>query len=88
MNVEVSKSFEKDILKIEDKKTATLLSKIIDKLEDCQSLSEISSLKKMEGKGNFYRIRVGSYRIGLKLEQDTIFLLRCLDRKDIYKYFP
>ena len=42
----------------------------------------------MSGKGNYYRIRVGNYRLGIKLSEQTIILLRFMNRKDIYKYFP
>ena len=88
MNIEARKSFEKDVLKIDDNKIANSLTKVLDKLENCKSLSDISHLKKMAGKGNYFRIRVGSYRLGLKLENETIILLRFMSRKDIYKYFP
>ncbi len=42
----------------------------------------------MKGAKNAYRIRFGSYRIGIYLEGDHIILSRVLDRKDIYQYFP
>ena len=88
MNVEVTKSFEKDILKISDKKIAGLIGKAIEKFEHSKSLTEISGLKKMAGKGNYFRLRIGGYRLGFKLDNETIILLRFMDRKDIYKYFP
>ncbi len=46
MNVEVTKSFEKDVLKISDKKIANLIGKAIEKFESSKSLTEISGLKK------------------------------------------
>jgi mRNA-degrading endonuclease RelE of RelBE toxin-antitoxin system len=42
----------------------------------------------MEGAANAYRIRVGGFRIGFYLETDVVEFVRCLDRKDIYRYFP
>lgn len=57
-------------------------------MENCSSLSEIRNVKKMKAKGSYYRIRVGNYRLGLKQEKETLLLLRFMDRKDIYAYFP
>jgi len=51
-------------------------------------LSELSSCKKLSGSKNAYRIRMGSYRIGFFYETGTAELVRVLNRKDIYKYFP
>jgi|APGre2960657404_1045060.scaffolds.fasta_scaffold143606_2 mRNA interferase RelE/StbE len=88
MRIEVQKSFEKDVENISDTKLAIQLNTIIEDLENCKSLIEIKNLKKLKGKGNYYRIRIGNYRLGLKLEEETITLLRFLNRKDIYTYFP
>lgn len=33
-------------------------------------------------------MRVGEFRIGITVKQDTVVFVRCLDRKEIYKYFP
>jgi mRNA-degrading endonuclease RelE of RelBE toxin-antitoxin system len=35
-----------------------------------------------------YRLRLGNYRIGFFFENETAELVRVLNRKDIYKYFP
>ena len=88
MRIEVQKSFEKDVENISDTKLAIQLNTIIEDLENCKSLIEIKNLKKLKGKGNYYRIRIGNYRLGLKLEEETITLLRFLNRKDSYTYFP
>jgi mRNA interferase RelE/StbE len=36
----------------------------------------------------YYRIRLGDYRVGLKIENNTVCFVRFLHRKDIYRYFP
>lgn len=71
-----------------DKKFKVRVAQIIEHLEGVSSLKEISSLKKLKGFKNAYRIRSGNFRIGFLIEKDTIILGRCLARKDIYKYFP
>ena len=43
----------------------------------------------MEGFTDFYRIRIGDYRVGIELENDnSVTFLKLKHRKDIYKYFP
>ena len=52
------------------------------------SISEVGKFEKLRGYQNFYKVRVGNYRLGLKLEGETLILERVLHRKDIYRYFP
>ena len=88
MNIEFRKSFERDLRDIDD---TTLLQKIqtaIEAIEIAVSPSEIPNLKKMKGKGSYYRIRIGEYRMGLMLIKDTFIIVRVLPRKEIYRYFP
>ena len=88
MNIEFRKSFERDLRDIDD---AALLQKIqtaIEAIEIALSPSEIPNLKKMKGKGSYYRIHIGEYRMGLMLIKDTFIVVRVLPRKEIYRYFP
>ncbi len=64
------------------------MAEIIDKIKVAKKLSELSSCKKLFGFKNAYRIRSGSYRIGFFFENETVELVRVLDRKNIYRYFP
>lgn len=78
------------------KELATVPSKVRAKIEkivfeDIKGLSQphdIPSLKKLSGFSNFYRIRVGDYRLGVKILGEDIFFERVLHRKEIYKRFP
>jgi len=88
VKVEVTKSFEKDIRKIKDKKLAKKLSDLINELEVSKTIVDIPNLKKMVAPGSYYRIRVGQFRLGLKIERNIVVLLCFMDRKEIYKYFP
>jgi mRNA interferase RelE/StbE len=51
-------------------------------------LSEVNNLKKMEGTTNYFRVRVGDYRIGIFFNNNTVIVSRFLHRKEIYRYFP
>ena len=55
-----------------------------------QDLTEIKHLdiNSIKGFKNYYRIRVGNYRIGFKKEGQSIIFMRIMRRKDIYKVFP
>lgn len=89
IRVEYGKKFLKDLKKIE---RLVIYSDIIDYcfsiLTEFNSINEIKNIKKITGHKNYYRIKFGDYRVGLKLEKNTIFLMRVLHRKEIYKYFP
>jgi mRNA interferase RelE/StbE len=88
MTIRVEKTFLKDINKIRDKSLLVNLQNTISKLKEISSQSEIANLKKLSGKNNYYRIRIGNYRIGISIIDKEINVIRFLHRKDIYKYFP
>lgn len=88
MKVEFRESFAKDLKNIKEKGLMTRIREVIESVERAESLTELANLKKLKGGGNFFRVRVGDYRLGLALENDCIIFVRCLNRKDIYKYFP
>jgi mRNA interferase RelE/StbE len=87
VNIEIRKSFEKDSAKL-PLQFQTTLSKIIEGIIMSEKLSEIPSCKKMRGYKSAYRIKMQNYRIGFFFENQTIELVRVINRKDIYKYFP
>lgn len=82
------KSFERDLKKIKDQSILNRVKQVIEEVEAAGSLQEISGLKKMSGTSNFYRVRIGSYRIGIAVEGSEIEFVRCLNRREIYQYFP
>jgi len=60
----------------------------IEQVQSASSIGEFRHIKKIKGSQNAFRVRIGDYRIGFYLVQDTIQLARIVHRKDIYKYFP
>lgn len=87
MKIDFTSSFAKD-LKSVDKALALRIRKVIEEIERAEFLSEIANLKKLRGRGNYYRVRIGDYRIGVEIKGDTIEFIRFLNRKEIYRYFP
>lgn len=88
MNLLYSKKFLKDIEHTADKKTRLNVQDVINSIKNCTSLSDLSGIRKMTGYENYYRLRIGDYRLGFKLENNTVTLLRFKHRKDIYTVFP
>lgn len=88
MKVEFKNSFAKDLKDIKDKGLLKRVKDFIEAVEKADSLVGTPNLKKLKGGGNYFRLRVGDYRVGISLENDTVIFVRFQDRKDIYKYFP
>lgn len=88
MKVEFKKSFLKELKKLKSKSLQQSIYDCILQVEAAQSISSIKNLKKLAGYEWHYRIRLGDYRIGLKIENDTVYFVVCDHRKDIYKGFP
>ena len=57
-------------------------------MEVARTFQQIPNLKRLDASGKYYRIRVGDYRLGFVFEQGAVTFVRCLNRKDIYRYFP
>jgi len=88
VKIEFRKSFEKDVGKILDQDLLARLKAVIEEVENTDSLLNLTNIKKLKADGNYYRIRVGDYRIGLSDNGDAIAFIRLLHRKEIYRYFP
>ena len=88
MKAEFRESFLKDLHHL---KNANLLAKIrqaIENVETSDAPHQIRNFKKLKGSDSYFRIKIGEYRVGLKMERDTIIFVRFLSRKEIYRFFP
>ena len=88
MNVEFRKSFEKDISRIMDRDLLARIKSVIEEVENADSLLDVNNIKKLKADGDYYRIRVGDYRIGFADDGEVVTFVRVLHRKEIYRYFP
>ena len=61
---------------------------MFEKLLKVNSIFELGIVEQMRGYPTYYKVRFGSYRIGLRMENDKVILERALHRKDIYRHFP
>jgi len=88
MKVLFEKSFGRDLKKIKDKQLLQQVRGVISQVETAAAISDVSSVKKMQGYDSYYRIRVGDYRIGIEIVDGQVIFVCFLNRKDIYRYFP
>ena len=88
MKIEFKRSFVKDLERVRDKALRERVKETIEQVERAQALQEMENVKKLRGGERYYRIRIGDYRLGLVLEENTVIFVRFLHRKDVYKYFP
>lgn len=88
MKTEFKASFAKDLKRIKDKALLSRVQSAIIAVEQTDNLQNVASCKKLQGVENYFRIRIGDFRIGLSVEDDVVTFVRFLSRGDIYKHFP
>ena len=89
MEVQYRESFLRDLKKL---KKHRLYDKIytlaFETLPQAEALTAVPGVTSMTGYPYRYRIRVGSYRIGIEMKGGVIEIIRALDRREFYRYFP
>ena len=88
MKVRFKASFATDLRALKDRPILDRIKATIATVESAESLLELSNLKKLRGGGAYYRVRVGDYRVGIAVEEDTVVFVRVLHRREVYRYFP
>jgi mRNA interferase RelE/StbE len=88
MNSVFLASFLSDIKKLRDGKIQRSVAEALTRVEQASAIADIPSLKRLSGHHNYFRIRIGDWRIGLKVESETVRFVRCLHRREIYRFFP
>jgi mRNA interferase RelE/StbE len=88
MKTAFRESFATDLEAIHDPALLGRIRKVIEQVEAARTFQQVSNLKRLEATGKYYRIRVGDFRIGFVFVQGKVTFVRCLNRKEIYRYFP
>jgi len=73
---------------IRDKQLLSRVKEVIEHVEKTDSLTNLPNLKQLKREKNYYRIRIGEYRLGLAVQFDNVVFIRFLHRREIYRYFP
>ncbi|MFN4254058.1 MAG: type II toxin-antitoxin system RelE family toxin [Saprospiraceae bacterium] len=89
MTTEYSARFVKDLKALRGTPAfAKIRALAFESVPEMDAIDQIPHCAKLEGHENYYRIRVGDYRIGLKMDADVLVFMRVLHRKEVYRYFP
>ncbi|MBP7051892.1 MAG: type II toxin-antitoxin system RelE/ParE family toxin [Phycisphaerae bacterium] len=88
MRTAFKRTFLKDVEALGDAATRQRIREVITQVESAAKLQDIQGVKRLKGDDHCYRIRIGDYRLGLLIEEGTAVFVRCLHRRDIYRYFP
>ena len=83
MNTRFRESFDADLSALTDAGLLRRIKRVIEQVEAARTFLQIPNLKRLDARGKYYRIRVG-----FVFEQGTVTFVRCLDRKEIYRFFP
>lgn len=89
MDVRYRESFLRDLKKLKRHpiydRIFTLAFEVLPAAGD---LMEVPGVTAMTGHAHRYRVRVGSFRVGIQAHGSRIELVRALDRSEFYRYFP
>jgi mRNA interferase RelE/StbE len=88
VNAEFTPSFFRDLRKLADDDVRQQVRGAILSVEAAPDIRFVPNLKKLSGGGPYYRIRIGEFRIGLRIDADTVTFVRVLPRREIYRYVP
>jgi mRNA interferase RelE/StbE len=88
LNVLYRKKFLKELAALPSKYRIKIEHFVFTELVSVSSSSACAKMEKMKGYNDFYKVRFGNYRLGLKFENNKLICERVLHRRDIYKYFP
>jgi mRNA interferase RelE/StbE len=88
LKTQFKRTFLKDVEALGDAAVRQRIREAIVQVESAVRLDEIQSIKKLKGTDRYYRIRIGDYRLGLLIVEGTVVFVRCLHRRDVYRYFP
>jgi mRNA interferase RelE/StbE len=89
VQVVYTKTFLRDLAKVVPLKRREQIEKFVfERLPALYSIEAAGIIEKMLGHKNHYKVRFGNYRVGMIKNRNQVELLRVMDRKDIYKFFP
>ena len=88
MEVRADVRFDRDLKRIRNANLLRRVERAVEDLEAASAIFEVPGVVRLTAGGNFYRIRVGDYRIGFEVEGDMVTLVRFAHRSEIYRRFP
>ena len=88
MKLRVDARFDRDLKRIRNADLLRRVDRVIVDIERASAISEIPRIERLTARGNFFRVRVGDYRVGIEVDGDVVTLIRFGHRREIYRRFP
>lgn len=82
-----TRKFQKKLAKIPAQDQLAVID-ALDTIEDANTFADITNLKALQGYKNYFRLRVGNWRVGL-FWTGTAFIVEDVGKRgDFYNYYP
>ncbi len=88
MKVLFKKAFLKDLAVVPSGTRSQIERFLFEEMPRIESIQAAGKIEKMKGYKDFYKTRFGDYRVGMRVEGETVTFERVLHRRDIYRKFP
>jgi mRNA-degrading endonuclease RelE of RelBE toxin-antitoxin system len=89
VEVQYRQSFLRDLKKLKRQPVYDrILELAFTTLPEVGRLSDVGGVEAMRGHPNRYRVRIGSYRVGIEVHGNRVEVMRVLHRREFYRYFP
>jgi mRNA interferase RelE/StbE len=88
MEIRLLRKFVKELAKIPSPRRLQIEAVTKDCFSNPDLIFQAEKLEKLKGFQNYYKIRFGDYRIGIRLENEICYFERVIHRKDIYNVYP
>ena len=83
-----NKKFLNDLSQIPKKQRLKIETFVFSEVMKYKAPNDIPNLNKLKGYTNYYKIRFGNYRAGIRLTENILIFERILHRKELYKFYP
>ena len=82
------KMFLKDLAKVHPDYRKRIEDLVFERIPASKDIFTEFDIRKIQGYRDYYRIRVGMYRIGCRIQDGILILYRVKSREEIYDVFP
>ncbi len=82
------KTFLKDMAKIHPDYREKIRILVFEEIPASGDIFTKFDIRKLQGYHDYYRIRVGMYRIGCRVQNEVLTFYRVKSREEIYNVFP
>jgi mRNA interferase RelE/StbE len=88
VEIVINKRFLKDLADIPVRDIRRIEKFVFGDIKKFNSPYLIPNFSKLTGYDNYYKIRFGDYRAGIRIKDNVLVFERILHRRDIYKFYP